>query len=118
MINIENTTITEITVSGNVLGYNIQPNDGYVLHDINLDFEATDENGFPTGEMQRGYRPTACICPVSYDFENTKIIDGYTAHGNREFFARPTSEVPTSQIFTIGNNDHEVMSNGKTEETE
>ena len=114
MISIANTTITEKTTAGEVIGYRIEPNNGYFLHDINLDFEITDEHGHPTGETKRGYINAACICPVSYDFENTKIIDSYTAYGNREFFARPQSEVPTNQIFSLPNN-HEVMSDAETE---
>jgi hypothetical protein len=111
MPNIANTTITERIINGKLLGYSIDPNEGYVLHDKNYDVEARDEvTHEPTGEILLGYLPypAGSICGYTYDFDNTTTIDGYTAYGSREFFARPQSEVPENQIFTVGN-DHEVM---------
>ena len=108
MPEIINTTITQ-RASGS---YKIAPNEGYVLHDKNRDVEVVDETTrLPTGEILLGYvpYPTHCGVTATYDFDNTTVIDGYTAYGNREFFARPQSEVPADQIFTVGSNDHEVM---------
>lgn len=99
---IANTTITQLS-SG---GYRIVANEGYVLHDKNYDVEVMDEiTLMPTGEIMLGYMPSGSPCGVryNYDFHNTTVIDGYTAYGAREFFARPISEVPADQIFTITN---------------
>ena len=111
MPNIANTTITERIVNGRLLGYSIDPNEGYVLHDKGYDTEVMDEEFMPTGEILLGYVPHGAGSTVgyTYDFDNTTTIDGYTAHGSREFFARPQSEVPENQIFTVGEPEHEVM---------
>lgn len=98
MFNIPNIAVT-------INGYRVAPAEGYVLHDKNLDTEVMDEETMmPTGEILLGYRPYPLFCGVTpnYDFDNTKIIDGQTAYGSREFFARPASEVPADQIFGGG----------------
>lgn len=118
MLNIANTTITELTNNGTLLGYDIKANEGYVLHDKNLDTEVIDEEtAMPTGEILLGYRPPEGSCGVhkNYDFSATTVIDGYTAHGPREFFARPQSEVPADQIFAITNPNPPVEVMGETE---
>lgn len=109
MFNIPNTAVT-------ITGYRVAPNEGYVLHDKNLDTEVMDEETMmPTGEVRLGYRSYPLFCGVqpNYDFDNTKIMDGYTAYGNREFFARPASEVPADQIFGGVTPPVEIM--GETE---
>lgn len=72
--------------------YTITPNEGYVLHNTNRDWE--DEN-LDTGEktFHRGYSTSSSTADASYDFENTTEIDGYTAYGMFEIFARPIDEV-------------------------
>jgi hypothetical protein len=104
MPNIPNTIITETATT-----YRIKPVDGYVLHNSARDY--TDLNTETTEEVfYRGYGTSQSSVPLSYDFENTTIIDGYTAYGRLEIFARPRNEVPENQIFGGGgNNDHEVM---------
>ena len=89
---IPNTTIKETKH-----GYIITPNEGYVLHNSNRDCE--DEN-FETGEktFYRGYSNSSSGVGPNYDFETTKEIDGYTAYGKFEIFARPIGEVK-GQIF-------------------
>ena len=108
MINIANATVTEKWRNGVFYGYAIAPNDGYILHDKVRDWE--DIVNFDTMEtvLKRGYTTGDATCGASYDFAVTTTIDGYTAYGDREFFARPASEVPGDQIFGVGN-DHEVM---------
>lgn len=87
MKNIPNATIVQTAV------YRITPNPGFVLHHKSKDFE--DENG----NIKLGYaRGTVSVAP-SYDFELTTTIDGYTAYGDKEIFARPESEVPENQKF-------------------
>ena len=85
-MNIPNTTITE-----SKYGYNIAPIEGYVLHNSTRDWE--DEN-LDTGEktFYRGYSKSSSGVGLDYDFENTTEIDGYTAYGVNEIFARPAEE--------------------------
>lgn len=99
MIKIDNVTITENIINGVHRGYNIKPNDGYVLHDKNYDEEVFDRRGKPTGEIKLGYCSQSCGCGINYDFSITKEIEGHTAFGEREFFARPEEEVDISIIF-------------------
>lgn len=107
---IPNTTMQKFVNDSNVeLFYQITPVSGYVLHNSSRDWE--DEN-FETGEtiFYRGYSRSYSTVGINYDFDNTTEIDGYTAYGAKEIFARPESEVPDNQIFGGGgNNDHEVM---------
>ena len=80
-MNIPNTVITK-----NEYGYDIAPIEGYVLHNSNRDVYDTD---METSSSGVGF---------NYDFDNTKDIDGYTAYGMFEIFARPAEEVK-GQIF-------------------
>lgn len=107
---IPNTTMTKSLMDGVHQSYQIAPSEGYVLHDKILDVEGFDpDTMMPTGEVTLGYYPIARSIGANYDFDNTTIIDGYTAYGEREFFARPINEVPADQIFSLGDNEHEVM---------
>lgn len=51
-------------------------------------------------------------CGYNYDFTPVTVTDEngvtHTGYGSREFFARPQSEVPADQIFTLPGNDHEI----------
>lgn len=103
MPNIPNTTIVETD-----LVYRITPNAGYVIHSKTRDWTDLDPE---TGEetFYRGYGRGTMSIGKNYDFSVTTEIDGYTAYGAKEIFARPETEVPDNQIFGGGNNDHEVM---------
>ena len=101
MPTIPNTTIT-LHHSG--LGYVITPNDGYVLHHSSRDWTETDPLTMEQ-TFYRGYGRSSCSAPLNYNFDETTIIDDYTAYGRFEIFARPESEVPENQIFGGGNND-------------
>ena len=91
-MNIPNTVITK-----NEYGYMIEPIEGYVLHNSNRDVYDTN---LETGEetFTRGYSTSSSGVGFNYDFDNTKDIDGYTAYGMFEIFARPAEEVE-GQIF-------------------
>lgn len=90
--------------------YRITPNEGYVLHNKSRDWTEGDPMMGEEEVLYRGYSTVASTVPLSYDFDNTTEIDGYTAYGSKEIFARPRSEVPENQIFGGGNNEeHEVM---------
>jgi hypothetical protein len=88
MPTIPNTTITQSAVGS----YTITPDEGYVLHNSNRDW--TDMNPETMEEtFYRGYSTSSSGVGLNYDFENTKDIDGYTAYGMFEIFARPAEEV-------------------------
>lgn len=105
---IPNTTMKKMFRDGVHRQYVITPVDGYVLHNSVRDWTRQDEE---TGEeiLYRGYSTVHSSVSASYDFTQTTIIDGYTAYGDKEIFARPASEVPADQIFGGGGSDHEVM---------
>lgn len=98
---VPNTVMQKVYRDGVHSTYRIEPADGYVLHDKNYD----DENVTP---VVLGYRTSRASVVAAYDFTATTTIDGYTAYGSREFFARPASEVPENQIFGVTNTP-EVM---------
>lgn len=108
MMNIANASVVENWRNGKFYGYTITANDGYVLHDKANDYTVPDPVTMEATPFL-GYAAGAVSCGANYDFSNTTIIDGYTAYGSREFFARPESEVPADQIFGGVDNDHEVM---------
>ena len=106
---IPNTTMQKMGVNGVDRQYKITPVSGYVMHSNTRDW--VDEN-LETGEttFYRGYTRGYSTVQITYDFDNTTEIEGYTAYGRYGIFARPESEVPENQIFGGGgNNDHEVM---------
>ena len=95
--------------TGAPMTYRIKPVDGYILHDNLLDHPEVDEDAMmETGVILLGYSTAEMSAGVNYDWDNTTTIDGYTAYGARQFFARPISEVPDNQIFS-NDPDHEVM---------
>lgn len=76
--------------------YYITPNEGYILHDNTGEYEELDGTytyQFATGE---------CTCGRLYDFDNTTTVLGYTAYGEREFFAMPVDEVPEGAVVYGG----------------
>lgn len=86
---IPNTTMRKIVNDKDVeMCIEITPIKGYETHhharcweDVNLE---TGEKTFV-----HGYSIAPCTVPLDYDFENTKDIDGHTAYGSKEIFARP-----------------------------
>lgn len=112
---IPNTTMLEKLRDGAVYGYFIEPIDGYVLHDSASDMEGFDpETGMTTGQIVFYYASGGATCGANYDFTPVQVTDEngvtFTAYGaQREFFARPASEVPADQIYGGVNNDHEIM---------
>ena len=95
---IPNTTMQKRLLNGVHKSYLITPVANYVLHDKELDYVERDEEMMPTGRTIFGYYPTDRSCGASYDFTPVTVTDEngvtHTGYGSREFFARPTSEVP------------------------
>lgn len=89
MFNIPNLTITQSETKGI---YRVVPHEGYAMHNKIKDYE-DDE-----GNLIRGYSTRGATVASTYDFTQTTTIDGYTAYGNRELFARPAEDVE-GQIF-------------------
>ena len=90
---IENTTMQKLIVDGNKERvYYIEPNEGYVLHDINYDkYLEFDEEGNPIGDPILGYRTSQASCAINYDFTENL----------RQFYAVLASDVPPDQIFGV-----------------
>lgn len=101
---IPNTVMQKKFFDGVFRVYVIAPAEGYVVHDKEGDWPDPDTDETILAFYRGGY-----TCGANYDFATTTVIDGYTAYGPREFFAKPESEVPADQIFGGVNNDHEVM---------
>jgi hypothetical protein len=98
---IPNTTMQNGLLNGEHKIYNIYPNDGYVLHDKENDFIGTDpETGKEIKELW--YVSGMTSCGANYDFLPVTVTDEngveFTAYGDREFFARPKSEVIKEQF--------------------
>lgn len=97
MPQIENCTITGFYIGDVLRAYRIKANDGYLLHDRELDI--VDIDPFTEEEISRvaGFTGGTCSCGYNYD---------WTAN-TREFYAVPANEVPADQIFS--NTNHESM---------
>lgn len=111
---IPNTDMQKMYIDGVHKVYVIAPIDGYVLHDAATNEEEIDPDTLePTGRIIFRYASGSASCGANYDFTPLQVTDEngvtHTAYGaQREFFARPESEVPADQIYG-GGNDHEVM---------
>lgn len=88
---IENTTMQTVFNNGKHVGYEITPNDGYVLHDTVWDVPVYDEEGNETGEIVLGYRTYTASVGANYDFDANP----------RGFYAVLESSVPADQIFGV-----------------
>lgn len=104
---IPNTTMRKMLSNGVHRTYDIEPNDGYVLHDSASDMEGFDpETGELTGQIVFYYASGGASCGANYDFTPVQVTDEngvtHTAYGSRAFFARPASEVPANQIYGGG----------------
>lgn len=99
MPEIENCTITGLYINNALRAYRIKANEGYLLHDRELDIVEIDP--FTEEETSRipGFTGGTCSCGYNYD---------WTAN-TREFYAVPADEVPENQIFGGADNNHEVM---------
>lgn len=104
---VPNTTMQKKLFDGVLQSYTIDPIDGYVLHHNSRDYSDVNPETMET-TFKLGYSASATTVHKTYDFDATTTIDGYTAYGRFELFARPASEVPADQIFGV-NPDHEVM---------
>ena len=91
---IANTAMQRMLKDGVFKVYRITPNEGYVLHDKDLDFTTPEDLENPV----QGYTTGTCTCAAWYDF----------AANPREFFAVPADSVGADQIFG-GDTDHEIM---------
>ena len=96
----ENTTMQASYNSSNVLiGYRVNPCEGYVLHSTSFDEPVIDEEtGEETGEVILGFIDSYVGLTRNYNFETNPL----------EIYAVLKSEVPADRIFGE-DNDHEVM---------
>lgn len=111
-ISIPNVTITPKTYNGVLRGYDLAPNDGYVLHD-----NVSDGIDVETGDPIHRYSVGSSSCGKNYDFSTTELtvpdINGnmvtVTAYGEREFYAFPSNLVPDPENNIYGGNNHETI---------
>lgn len=110
---IPNTTMRKLFIDGVHRTYNIQANEGYVLHDNNYDQPIIDEETYEQIGSTLGYHGGVVSCGYFYDFTPVEMLDEagntVTAYGSRKFFAKLASEVPSDQIFGVTEPDHEIM---------
>lgn len=111
---IPNTTMKKSFRDGVAHKYEITPVQGYVLHDKAADWYECDED---TGEelylFKMRYSTGECSCNADYDFTPVTVTDengnSFTAYGSeREFFTRPSTEVPTDSTYGIINKPETV----------
>jgi hypothetical protein len=118
MPTIENCTVTPRYINGEIRGYDVTPNEGYVLHTTSYDEEVFDEIMMePTGEIILGFTEGTIILYYTYDFDN--VVPGtYTYNnttininkvGRLEVYAVPKNMVSENQIWGIVDEEHEVM---------
>lgn len=108
---IPNATMRKMHINGVFRTYNITPIDGYVLHDADRDFYATetitDENGneIEIEVFKLGYHPMTVSCGYMYQFTPVEMLDEagntVTAYGDRKFYCKLASDVPADQIFGV-----------------
>lgn len=95
---IANTTMQKMLSDGVHTGYEITPNEGYVLHDKGRDWTEPNWETMED-ELHLGYTRGSASCRVNYDFEANP----------REFYAVLESEVPADHIFGNVGNKPEIM---------
>jgi len=101
---VPNTIMYEGYIDGVLRLYSIQAIPGYVIHNGDSDYEDLDGNlvrAYTTNEMT--------LNALTYDFTQTTVIDGYTAYGQDELFARPADTVPEGDFIYGGGDNAEVM---------
>lgn len=97
---VANATTKKMLSDGVHRTYNITANNGYVLHDKELDNFKLDEDGNLTDEVIPGYTRGMTSCRWDYDF---------TANP-REFYTVAENTVPSDNIYGGGDNtDHETI---------
>lgn len=102
---IPNTTMQKRLLNGVHKTYVIAPIDGYVLHDAATNEKEIDPDTLePTGKIIFRYASGGASCGANYDFTPLQVTDEngvtFTAYGaQREFFARPESEVSADEIY-------------------
>ena len=81
--------------NGNLTGYNVVPDEGYVIYDTNDHFTELDPETME--ERPVIYYRTGASLPFNYNFDNFS------------YEAVLRSEVDENYIFGGGDNNHEVM---------
>jgi hypothetical protein len=82
---IPNTTIRKGIINGVHRNYQVEPLEGYVLHDKASDYMGIDPETMEAHTVL-GFNQSYCSCPANYDF----------VANPREFYAVPESEVPNA----------------------
>lgn len=95
---VANATVRKGIVDGVHRNYNVQANEGYILHDKELDFSAIVDFETMEETIKLGFTTAICSCVRTYDWDTNA----------REFYCVPNDgTIPSDQIFG-GGNDHEI----------
>ncbi len=95
---IPNTTMQKVVKDdGTEICYSITPFEGYETHHCARCYE---EENPDTSEKTfvHGYSTAPCTVPLDYDFETTKEVDGHTAYGEKEIFAREIQSTKREEV--------------------
>ena len=114
---IPNTTV-ELNSAGTF--YKIRPEQGYVMHDKGYDENIVDIGYDEEGNeievvvgVKLGFRASEASIHINRDLSPRTVSDlngnPVTAYTEREFYTVLRSNVPENQIYSGGNNNHEVM---------
>lgn len=96
---VENATVRKMMSDGVHRQFFINPNEGYLLHDKELDFSRIIDFDTMAEETYLGFTTGLCSCFRTYDWDTNP----------REFYCVPDNgSIPTDQIFGGTNNDHEI----------
>lgn len=96
---ITNATVRKGIVDGVHRNYNVQANEGYILHDKELDFTRLVDFETMETALYLGFTTTICSCVRTYDWDANP----------REFYCVPNDgTIPSDQIFGGANNNHEI----------
>lgn len=116
---VPNTSLQELLINGVLKGYEIKAENGYLLHDKDLDMPEYDENlGMETGNIIPWFTGGGTSVRLDYDYTTTtagtytytdengnEVTLNVTMIGAREFYTVPSNIVPSDQV--LGGNDNE-----------
>ena len=112
---VPNTTLQELLINGELKGYEIKAESGYLLHDKDLDIYDYDDEGNQTELIETWFTGGGTSARLDYDYSVTtqgtytytdengnEITMPVTMIGAREFYTVPSNVVPKKQKLDGG----------------